>query len=94
MRRALLLILVGLVVLAAQVTSVAAQTDVIRGRVSNSDGQPLAGVRVTATSIPGNVTRNTLTDNNGRFQIAFPGGSGDYIMGYALFGYAYRQFQV
>src|SRR5439155_27022142 len=34
------------------------------------------------------------TDNRGSFQIAFPGGPGDYIMGYALIGYVYRQFEV
>src|SRR5688572_4419528 len=74
--------------------SLAAQTDVIRGRVTDADGQPLTGVRVTATSIPGNVTRSAQTNNQGRFQIAFPDGPGDYIMGYALFGYAFRQFEV
>ena len=89
-----LYLLIPVLLAIALARPVAAQTDVIRGRVTNSDGQPLAGVRVTATSIPGNVTRSTNTDNNGRFQIAFPGGPGDYIMGYALFGYAYRQFQV
>ena len=36
-----------------------AQTDVIRGHVTNSEGLPLAGVRVTATYITGSVTRET-----------------------------------
>jgi hypothetical protein len=67
---------------------------VIRGKVTGIDGAPLTGVRVTATSIPGNVTRTATTNNQGNFQIAFPGGPGDYIMGYAHFGYAFRQFQV
>lgn len=72
----------------------AAQTDVIRGRVTNADGAPLPGVRVTATSIPGNVTRETRTNGNGSFQIAFPGAVGDYMMGYALVGYTFRQFEI
>jgi len=72
----------------------AAQTDVIRGRVTTPENLPLANVRVTATSIPGNVTREARTNNQGNFQIAFPGGPGDYIMGYALIGYNYRQFEV
>ena len=71
-----------------------AQTDVIRGRVTDADGAPLAGVRVTATSIPGNCTRGTSTNGQGRFQIAFPGGPGDYIMGFAFFGYTFRQFEI
>lgn len=69
-------------------------TDVIRGKVTNQDGEALAGVRVIATSIPGNVTREVRTNNRGDFQIIFPGGTGDYMMGYALIGYVYRQQQV
>ena len=71
-----------------------AQTDVIRGRVTTIDGSALAGVRITATSIPGNVTREARTDQRGSFQIVFPNGSGDYFMGYALIGYVYRQQQI
>src|SRR4051812_28751750 len=72
----------------------AAQTDVIRGRVTTPENLPLANVRVTATSIPGNVTREARTNGQGQFQIAFPGGPGDYIMGYALIGYNFRQFEL
>jgi hypothetical protein len=71
-----------------------AQTDVIRGKVTTLEGLPLQGVRVTATSIPGNVTREARSDNRGSFQIVFPGGTGDYIMGYALIGYGFRQFEI
>ena len=71
-----------------------AQIDVIRGHVTNSEGRPLSGVRITATSIPGNVTRETRSDAKGGFQIAFPGGQGDYMMGYALVGYNFRQFEI
>jgi hypothetical protein len=71
-----------------------AQTDVIRGRVTNTEGLPLQNVRVIATSIPGNVTREARTNNQGNFQIVFPGGTGDYMLGYALIGYIYRQHQI
>ena len=71
-----------------------AQADVIRGRVVNSEGLALPGVRVTATSIPGSVTREARTDNRGAYQIVFPDGTGDYIMGFALIGYVYRQHQL
>src|SRR5688572_15467251 len=86
------LILVGLTT--AFAGPVAAQTDVIRGRVTTIEGSALLNVRVTATSIPGNVTRNARTDARGNFQIVFPGGTGDYMMGYALIGYVYRQFEI
>ncbi len=72
----------------------AAQVDVIRGRVTSTEGEPINNVRVTATSIPGNVQRNTRTDSRGSFQIAFPGGQGDYIMSFAAVGYSSRQFQI
>lgn len=75
-------------------SSLSAQVDVIRGKVTSAEGTPLPNVRVTATSIPGNVTRTTRTDSKGSFQIAFPGGQGDYMMGYALVGFTYRQFEI
>lgn len=80
--------------LAAPASSAAAQSDVIRGRVTTPDGLALSGVRVTATSIPGSVTREVRTDNRGNFQIIFPGGTGDYMMGFALIGYVYRQQEI
>jgi hypothetical protein len=78
----------------AAFTRAEAQTDVIRGRVTNSEGLALQGVRVTATSIPGNVTRETRTSDKGLYQIAFSGGTGDYIMGFAMIGYVFRQFEI
>jgi hypothetical protein len=93
-RRSLLHFVAALILTFAAATHLSAQTDVIRGTVTDRDGLPLAGVRVTATSIPGSVTRETRTNGRGAFQIAFPGGQGDYIMGYALIGYAFRQFEI
>lgn len=86
--------LVALVSVMLVAPALHAQVDVIRGKVTSAEGTPLPGVRVTATSIPGNVTRSTRTDSRGSFQIAFPGGQGDYMMGYALVGYAFRQFEI
>ncbi len=75
-------------------SSAAAQTDVIRGRVLTVEGLPLQNVRVTATSIPGNVTRESRTNRDGGYQIAFAGGPHDYIMGFSLIGYAFKQFEI
>ncbi|HEX6694648.1 MAG TPA: carboxypeptidase-like regulatory domain-containing protein [Longimicrobiales bacterium] len=91
---ALSLLFLVLALLTAGASKAAAQTDVIRGKVTGIDGKGLPGVRVTATSIPGNVTRSATTNGSGSFQIAFPGGPGDYIMGYNLVGFSYRQFQL
>ncbi len=92
--RRLLVLLAALGALAAAPALLAAQADVIRGRVTNTEGLPLPGVRVSATSIPGSVTREARTNNQGSYQIVFPGGPGDYMMGFALPGYDFRQFQV
>jgi hypothetical protein len=83
-----------LIALAIAPRALAAQTDVIRGKVTAADGRPLSGVRVTATSIPGNVTREGRSQANGSYQVVFPGGTGDYIMGFALVGYGFRQFEI
>ena len=85
---------VSLGLVAASSRTAAAQTDVIRGKVTTTEGLPLQNVRVTATSIPGNVTREVRTNNQGNYQIAFAGGPGDYIMGFALVGYGFRQFEI
>jgi hypothetical protein len=86
--------LIAALALATAPTVAFAQNDVIRGRVTSIDALPLANVRVSATSIPGNVTRTARTDNRGNYQIVFPNGTGDYMMGFALIGYVYRQFEI
>ncbi len=93
-RRIAMCAFIAVIGLAGRVRVAAAQTDVIRGRVTTIEGLPLQNVRVTATSIPGNVTREARTNNTGGYQIAFPNGPGDYIMGFALIGYGFRQFEI
>ncbi len=78
----------------AMARPVVAQVDVIRGRVVGPDSLPLESVAVTATSISGNVNRTASTDKNGRFTITFPGGDGDYLVGFAIIGYAPKRFEV
>ena len=72
----------------------AQQADVIRGRVIGPDSLPVENVVVTATSIPGNVTRTARTDANGRYTITFPAGEGDYMVNFAAIGFAARRFEV
>ena len=93
-RRILSFALLAAAGLAAAASPAAAQTDVIRGRVLTVEGLPLQNVRVTATSIPGNVTREARTNREGSYQIAFANGPHDYIMGFSLIGYAFKQFEI
>ncbi len=73
---------------------VAQQLDVIRGLITGPDSIPIAGARVTATSLSGNVNRNARTDTKGRFTITFPGGDGDYFLTVAALGFAPKRFEV
>lgn len=76
-------------------TPLAAQSvDAIRGRIVGQDSLPLAGVRVTATSVSGNVSRTTTTDRTGRFTVTFPGGEGDYWITLNTFGFTPKRFEV
>ena len=72
----------------------AAQTDVIRGKVINQDSVPIEGVRVTVTSISGAVNRQARTDKGGRFTVTFPNGEGDYFVTFNQIGYAQKRFEV
>ncbi|MEO5588344.1 MAG: TonB-dependent receptor [Gemmatimonadaceae bacterium] len=75
-------------------TAQAQQADVIRGRVTGPDSAAIEGVNITVTSVSGNVSRTARTDRNGRFTVTFPGGEGDYMVGFAALGYAARRFEV
>jgi hypothetical protein len=72
----------------------AQQVDVIRGRVTGQDRQPVEGAQVTVTSISGNVNRTARTDKNGRFTVTFPNGDGDYFVTFAAIGFSQRRFEV
>ena len=72
----------------------AQQLDVIRGQILGPDSIPIAGARVTATSLSGFVNRNARTDTKGRFTITFPGGDGDYIVTVTALGFSPKRFEV
>jgi hypothetical protein len=73
---------------------VAQTVDVIRGRVTGPERQPLEGAEVTVTTLSGAVSRSARTDRNGRFMVTFPGGDGDYFVSFRLLGYAPRRFEL
>jgi hypothetical protein len=70
------------------------QTDIIRGRITAPDSQPVERARITVTSISGNVSRSAQTDKNGRFTVAFPGDEGDYFVNVSALGFATKRFEV
>lgn len=83
------------VLLALVPASVRAQgADIIRGRITGPDDQPMSGAIVTATSVSGNVSRRARTARDGRYTIVFPGGDGDYFVLVQALGFTPRRFQV
>jgi len=72
----------------------AQSVDVIRGKVVGADSIPIAGARVQAVSLSGNVTRRAVTDNSGRFTITFPNGDGDYMVTVQAMGFTMKRFEV
>lgn len=65
-----------------------AQSDVLTGRITGTGGGPVVGARVTALSVESEITRSALTDNNGRYFIAFPDGGGRYVLRMQMIGMA------
>jgi len=60
---------------AAQVGST---TDIITGKVTGPDGEPIADATVEAISTETEVSRQRTTDAHGRYTIVFPDGGGQY----------------
>lgn len=63
-------------------------TEIIVGRVIDSDGRPVVGARVEATSIETQTTRGRTTNDRGQFTILFPDGSGQYRVVARAIGFA------
>lgn len=72
----------------------AQSADIIRGRVTGPDDNPISGAIITATSVSGNVSRRARSGRDGRYTIAFPGGDGDYFVMVQAIGFGARRFQV
>src|SRR3954464_11530218 len=74
----------------------AQQTHIIRGRVTGPPPDTLAiqGARITATSYQGNISKTATTDRNGRYQIIFVNGEGDYWIEVGKVGYNKRRFEI
>jgi hypothetical protein len=64
------------------------ESEVITGRVTGPDNQPVVGARVAATSAETGVTRSVLTDANGRYMLIFRDGGGRFELRVSFIGYA------
>lgn len=63
-------------------------TEIIVGRVLDTEGKPIEGARVEALSVETQTTRGRTTNASGQFTILFPDGSGQYRVTARAIGYA------
>lgn len=75
-------------------TLYAQDADVIRGRVTGPNAEPVAHASVVATTLSGGVNRTTTTDNDGRYSLTFANGDGDYWVTVTAVGYTARRMEV
>ena len=57
---------------------VGSTTDIVTGKVTGTNGQPIEGATVTAQSVETRVSRSRTTAKDGRYTILFPDGGGQY----------------
>ena len=55
--------------------------DIIRGRVTGPDSQPVFGAYIVVRRANSRETRETTTNENGVYTVLFPGSAGDYVVG-------------
>ena len=95
--RTVCLALVALVALAPGAATATAQvgstTDIITGRVTGVNGQPLEGATVLVQSVETRVSRTRTTSADGRYTVIFPDGGGQYRVTAKAIGVA-QQTQV
>lgn len=72
----------------AALAQVGSTTDIITGRVTGPDSQPVAGARVDVQSVETQVTRTTRTNDRGRYTVLFPDGGGQYRITVTYIGFA------
>ena len=93
-RRLLSLAVIIAAVILAPTRAFAQEPDIIRGRITGPDSQPIAGAKITATAISDNTSKPATTDKNGSFTIIFPNAEGDYFINVAAVGYNPRRFEI
>ncbi len=82
---------IGLTALMCRTAPLAAQagasTDIVRGTVTDTTGEPLANVTVSVRSLETNVTKTGTTDARGRYMVVFVDAGGRYLVTARAIGY-------
>jgi len=67
---------------------VGSTTDIITGKVTGPQGEPIAGARVEVTSVELQTMRGRTTNDKGQFTLLFPDGGGQYRVVIKAIGFA------
>jgi len=84
---AMLLLALGTLCSRAAVAQIGSGTDILTGRVTTADGDPIANAEIEAYSLETQVTRRTRTNPSGQYTILFTDGGGQYRMVVRAIGY-------
>ncbi|MDB4890048.1 MAG: hypothetical protein JWL61_1903 [Gemmatimonadetes bacterium] len=66
---------------------VGSTTDIIMGKVTGPDANPVVGARVEVKSVETGITRRKTTNDKGDYSIIFPDGGGSYELKVTFIGY-------
>lgn len=67
---------------------VGSTTDIITGKVTGPNGEPIAGARVEVLSLETQVTRFRTTNEKGQYTLLYPDGGGNYRVTFKAIGMA------
>src|ERR1019366_6609367 len=91
MKRTLFAVTVWITALGAPVLAgaqVGSTTDIITGKVTGPQGEPIAGARVEVMSIETQITRGRTTNDKGQYVLLFPDGGGNYRVTVKAIGFS------
>jgi hypothetical protein len=91
MKRTLLAVTLWIAALGAPVLAsaqVGSTTEIITGKVTGPQGEPIAGARVEVMSIETQITRGRTTNEKGQYVLLFPDGGGQYRVTVKAIGFA------
>src|SRR5450759_1923229 len=91
MKRTFLAVAIWIAALGAPVLAsaqVGSTTEIITGKVTGPQGEPIAGARVEVMSIETQITRGRTTNEKGQYVLLFPDGGGQYRVTVKAIGFA------
>jgi hypothetical protein len=93
MRRLYVLFALFAVALVAK-PAAAQQADIIRGKIIGPDSQPILNASIQVMDLASGVTKQAKTNKDGRFNVVFPNGGGDFMIYVTAIGFTQKKYQI